>query len=51
MKKYLPKIDFSLALELLGVGLVAYGVGIFSVAISCIVTGSFLVWVTEKGSE
>tara|TARA_R110000822_G_scaffold6573_6_gene27691 strand:- start:1097 stop:1252 length:156 start_codon:yes stop_codon:yes gene_type:complete len=50
MKKYLEKIDLSLILELLGVGLLAYGVAYFSVPVSCIVTGLFLIWVTEKGN-
>jgi len=44
----MKKIDFSLLTELVGVSLVAIGLGMIFVPLSFIVVGGFLVWITEK---
>lgn len=46
----LNKIDFSLIVEIVGIGFVTYGLAMFSIPISLIVLGSFLVWITEKAN-
>lgn len=47
--KFLKKIDFSIVAEIAGVVFVATGIAMFSVPLSLIAVGSFLVWLTEKG--
>ena len=44
------KFDFSLAVEILGVALVAVGVAAFSLPLAAIALGSFLIWATERAS-
>jgi hypothetical protein len=44
----MSKIDFSLVAEIVGATLVATGLAMVSVPLSLIVSGSFLVWITEK---
>ena len=46
----LNKIDFSLIVEVIGISLVTSGLAMFSLPISFIVLGSFLVWITEKAN-
>jgi hypothetical protein len=50
MKKLLRRFDLSLALEVLGLVLVTYGLATYSIPIACISLGAFLVWATEKGA-
>lgn len=46
MKK--PKIDISLATEIVGIGLAGYGLYLILPALSFIAVGAFLIWITEK---
>jgi len=46
MKK--PKIDVSIATEVVGLGLVGAGLYLIMPALSFIVVGAFLIWITEK---
>jgi hypothetical protein len=50
MKMKLNKIDFSLIVEVVGISLVTSGLAMFSLPLSFVVLGSFLVWVTEKAN-
>lgn len=44
----LPKPDMSLMTELVGLGLVGYGLFLVAPALSFIGVGLFLIWITEK---
>jgi hypothetical protein len=46
MKKL--KIDWPLVTEIVGIGLVGYGLYLVLPAFSFIAVGAFLIWVTEK---
>jgi len=46
MKK--PNIDWSLTTEVVGVGLVGYGLFLILPALSFIAVGAFLIYITEK---
>lgn len=46
----MKKIDPSLAIEILGVVLVAGGIAAFSLPLAAIAVGSFLIWATEKAN-
>ncbi len=46
MKK--PKVDMTILTEVVGLGLVGYGLFLVLPALSFIVVGAFLIWVTEK---
>lgn len=46
----MKKLDISLITEILGIGLVSIGVGMFSVPLALIVVGGFLIWATEKAN-
>lgn len=46
----MKKLDIALLTEILGIGLVSIGVGIFSVPLALIVVGGFLIWATEKAN-
>jgi hypothetical protein len=47
--KLFNKIDFSVVTEVIGIVFVATGLAMFSVPLSLIAVGGFLVWLTEKG--
>lgn len=44
----MKKIDWSVAAEIIGVGLVAFGLGMVSIPLALVTVGGFLVWITEK---
>lgn len=44
----LPKIDMSLVVELLGIGLAGYGLYLVAPALSFIALGTFLIWTVER---
>lgn len=46
----MKKIDVSVVVEILGASLVTVGVAMISVPLALIVSGVFLVWVTEKAN-
>jgi hypothetical protein len=46
----MKKIDVSVVVEILGASLVTVGVAMLSVPLALIVSGVFLVWVTEKAN-
>lgn len=46
----MKKLDISLITEILGISLVAIGVGMFSIPLAFIVVGGFLIWATEKAN-
>jgi hypothetical protein len=46
----MKKIDLSVTVEIIGVTLVTTGLAMISVPIALIVSGSFLVWITEKAN-
>ena len=46
----MKKLDIALLIEILGIGLVSIGVGMFSVPLALIVVGGFLIWATEKAN-
>lgn len=46
----MKKLDVALLTEILGIGLVSIGVGMFSVPLALIVVGGFLIWATEKAN-
>jgi hypothetical protein len=46
----MKKIDFSVAVEVVGVTLAATGLAMISVPLALIVSGVFLVWITEKAN-
>jgi hypothetical protein len=46
----MKRFDFSLVVEIVGVGLVTTGLALFSPPIALIALGSFLVWATEKAN-
>ena len=46
----MKKIDLSVTVEIVGVSLVTTGLAMISVPIALIVSGSFLVWLTEKAN-
>jgi len=46
----MKKIDLSVTVEIVGVTLVTTGLAMISVPIALIVSGSFLVWLTEKAN-
>jgi hypothetical protein len=46
----MKKIDFSLISEILGVILVAVGVGMVFVPLAFVTVGGFLIWATEKAN-
>ena len=46
----MKKIDFSVAVEVVGVTLAATGLAMISVPLALIASGVFLVWITEKAN-
>jgi hypothetical protein len=46
----MKKIDLSVTVEIVGVTLVTTGLAMISVPIALIVSGCFLVWLTEKAN-
>lgn len=48
MKFKLPKIDWPLVTEVVGVALASYGLFLIFPPISFIALGGFLIWATEK---
>jgi hypothetical protein len=46
----MKKIDLAVTVEIVGVSLVTTGLAMVSVPIALIVSGSFLVWLTEKAN-
>ena len=46
----MKKIDLSVAVEVVGVTLAATGLAMISVPLALIVSGVFLVWITEKAN-
>lgn len=46
----MKKIDVSVTVEIVGVTLVTTGLAMISVPIALIVSGCFLVWLTEKAN-
>jgi len=46
----MKKIDLSIAVEVVGVTLAATGLAMISVPLALIVSGVFLVWITEKAN-
>ena len=44
----MKKLDIALITEIFGITLVSIGVGMFSVPLTFIVVGGFLIWATEK---
>jgi hypothetical protein len=46
----MKRIDASLVIEIIGVGLVTAGLVLFSPPFALIALGSFLVWATEKAN-
>lgn len=46
----MKKIDLSVAVEIIGVSLAATGLAMISVPVALIVSGCFLVWLTEKAN-
>jgi hypothetical protein len=46
----MKKIDVSVVVEVVGASLVTVGVAMLSVPLALIVSGVFLVWVTEKAN-
>jgi len=50
MRKLFAQFDFALALEIIGLALVTYGISTYSLPLACIALGSFIVWATEKGA-
>ena len=46
----MKKIDLSIVVEVIGVSLAATGLAMISVPLALIVSGVFLVWVTEKAN-
>ena len=46
----MKKIDLAVTVEIVGVTLVTTGLAMISVPIALIVSGSFLVWLTEKAN-
>lgn len=47
-KPQLPKIDWPIVTEIIGVSLATYGVYTLNQAAAFIGLGTFLVWITEK---
>lgn len=50
MRKLLKRFDLSLAIEVIGLSLVTYGISTYSIPLACTALGAFLVWATEKGA-
>lgn len=46
----MKRVDFSVVVEVIGVGLATAGLALFSPPVALIALGSFLVWVTEKAN-
>ena len=46
----MKKIDISLALEIVGATTAAAGLAMISIPVALIVSGVFLVWITEKAN-
>jgi hypothetical protein len=46
----MKKIDLSVTVEIIGVTLVTTGLAMVSVPLALIISGSFLVWLTEKAN-
>jgi hypothetical protein len=46
----MKKIDVSVTVEIVGVTLVTTGLAMISVPLALIVSGGFLVWLTEKAN-
>lgn len=46
----MKKIDISLVIEIVGATLVATGLAMIAVPLALIVSGAFLVWITEKAN-
>jgi hypothetical protein len=46
----MKKIDLSVTVEIIGVTLVTTGLAMISVPLALIISGSFLVWLTEKAN-
>ena len=46
----MKKIDLSIVVEVIGATLAAVGLAIISVPLALVVSGVFLVWVTEKAN-
>ena len=46
----MKKIDLSVTVEIIGVSLVTTGLAMISVPLALIVSGCFLVWLTEKAN-
>jgi hypothetical protein len=46
----MKKIDLSVVVEIVGVSLAATGLAMISVPVALIVSGVFLVWITEKAN-
>ena len=46
----MKKIDLAITVEIIGASLVTTGLAMISVPIALIVSGSFLVWLTEKAN-
>lgn len=44
----MKKVDLSIAVEVVGASLAAAGLAMVSVPLALVVSGVFLVWVTEK---
>lgn len=44
----MKKVDLSIAVEVVGASLAAAGLAMVSVPLALVVSGMFLVWVTEK---
>lgn len=44
----MKKIDWSVAAEVIGVGMVAIGIALVSIPLALVAVGGFLVWITEK---
>ena len=49
MKFKLPKMDYSIITEVVGLSLVTYGVFLLFPPLAFITLGSFLIWAVEKG--
>jgi uncharacterized membrane protein len=46
----MKKIDLSLVIEIVGATLAATGLAMISVPLALIISGVFLVWITEKAN-
>ena len=46
----MKKVDLSIAVEVVGASLAAAGLAMVSVPLALVVSGVFLVWVTEKAN-